>query len=59
MNEELGECHQRQAGDSSRDQARQASLNDSKNKVAVSTWNGKHRGISNSVAVTRNLAPKH
>ena len=53
MNNELAECYQRQAGDSGRDQARQASLNHSKHKVAVSTWNGKHRGISNSVVVTR------
>jgi hypothetical protein len=46
MNDELVECYQRQAGDSSRDQARQASLNHSKNKVAVSPWNANHRGNS-------------
>jgi hypothetical protein len=44
MKEKLAECHQRQARNSSRDQARQASLKHSKNKVAVATWNGKHLG---------------
>jgi hypothetical protein len=46
MGKELPHAQRRETSDSSRNQARQSSLNHSENKVAVPTWDGEHHGLS-------------